>query len=221
MTRALGFDLDNTLYDQDQHVLPFFSDAAVRLGEQTGIKPCRFEETFHKAWQEFGPSYSKLFDVVLDRHEVYTPERVRMLVQLYHQCIGPLAVYPGVQSLLSRLSEIFPLFLITDGNPGMQRRKIDRLGIASHFQVIVLSAEHGAGKPDPAPFLAALRQLGCPPGTCMFVGDNPLCDVLGAARAGMKTTRVLTGPFRGSQSDTPADFTIDSVLDIETVIDGN
>ena len=48
MIRAVGFDLDNTLYDQTQHVFPFFSAAAAHLGEEVGLQSATIEKTFAK-----------------------------------------------------------------------------------------------------------------------------------------------------------------------------
>ena len=221
MTRAVGFDLDNTLYDQAQHVFPLFSAAAARLSQETGLEPAILENTLREAWQALGPSHPKLFNVVLGRHGILTPQRVRMLVGMYHTCVGPLEAYPGLHLLLERLYGRFPLFLITDGNAVMQRRKIERLGISRLFQVVVLSAEQGSGlpKPHPAPFLSAVQQIQCAPSECLFAGDNPECDINGAARAGMKTVRVLTGPFRAeAAAGIEPDFIIDSVTEIEKVL---
>jgi putative hydrolase of the HAD superfamily len=221
MIRAVGFDLDNTLYDQTQHVFPFFSAAAAHLGEEVGLQPAMIEKTFREAWHALGPSHPKLIDNVLAQYGILDPQRVRMLVQMYRDCISPLELYDGVQPLLERLCRRFPLFLITDGNEIMQRRKIERLGIGPLFRVIVFSVEQGPGlsKPHPAPFLNALRQLKYAPGECLFAGDNPRCDIAGAARVGMKTVRVLTGPFRAeAAARIEPDFTMDFVAEIEKVL---
>lgn len=223
MTRAVGFDLDNTLYDQGQHVFPFFAVAAVRLGEETGLAPSALESTFREAWHALGPSHPRLIDTVLARYGILDPKRVRMLVRMYHDCEGCISMelYDGVKPLLERLCGRFPLFLITDGNAAMQRRKVEQLGIGRLFSVVVLTAENGAGqaKPHPSPFLSALEQLQCGPGECLFAGDHPKCDIAGAARVGMHTARVLTGPFRAEAAGAiEPDFTIERLSDIEKVL---
>jgi putative hydrolase of the HAD superfamily len=142
-----------------------------------------------------------------------------MLVEMYHACVGPLEVYPGVKTVLKRLSGSFALFLVTDGNAAMQRRKIERLEIGPLFRVMVLSAELGLTKPDPKLFLIAVQRLDHRPVNCLFVGDNPRCDIVGGACAGMRTVRVLTGPFRADTcAEIKPDFTISSVADIESVL---
>ena len=60
-----------------------------------------------------------------------------------------------------------------------------RAGLAEHLDVIVSSAEAGAPKPDPRPFLLALERLGVEPGEAVHCGDEAV-DVEGAAAAGLR-----------------------------------
>jgi putative hydrolase of the HAD superfamily len=221
ITRAVGFDLDNTLYDQELHVLPFFFAAAARLSDATGLQSALIENSFREAWKSLGPAHPRLFNVVLERHGINNQERVQMLVRMYHGEVGSLELYPGVRMLLERLRQRFSLFLITDGNAAMQRNKVERLGIGPLFRAMVFSAEQEMGlpKPHPSPFLRALESLQCEPAECLFAGDNPRCDIAGAAGVGMRTARVLTGPFRTEAvAGIAPDLIVDSVIDIEGVL---
>lgn len=42
-------------------------------------------------------------------------------------------------------------------------------------------------QPDPEIFLRAARQLDVPATECVYIGDNPSADIVGAQQAGMKT----------------------------------
>jgi putative hydrolase of the HAD superfamily len=44
--------------------------------------------------------------------------------------------------------------------------------LAGNFDVVILSAEHGIRKPDPAIFSLALDRLGVPAGQCVFADDT-------------------------------------------------
>ena len=55
----------------------------------------------------------------------------------------------------------------------------------------VFSSEVGVRKPDPRIFRRALDALGVEPENALFVGDRLYEDVLGAARAGMRTVQAL------------------------------
>lgn len=52
------------------------------------------------------------------------------------------------------------------------------------------------GKPSPAYFRQALKDLALPPESVLVVSDDPLTDLAGAKRMGMKTAFVLTGKYR-------------------------
>jgi putative hydrolase of the HAD superfamily len=95
-------------------------------------------------------------------------------------------VLPGVPEALTRLRAL-GLELAVVGN--WDRRlpeQLERLGLAPHFfNTIVSSAEAGAPKPDPRPFLAALERLGVEPNRTLHVGDGAP-DEEGARRAGLR-----------------------------------
>lgn len=44
--------------------------------------------------------------------------------------------------------------------------------LRGNFDAVILSAEHGIRKPDPAIFKLALDRLGLPPGQCVFADDT-------------------------------------------------
>jgi len=76
--------------------------------------------------------------------------------------------------------------LITNGSSKQQNEKIDRLGIRSFFDVIIISEEVGCSKPCKEIFEMATLKLGCPIESCFYVGDNFELDVIGSYNAGMK-----------------------------------
>jgi HAD superfamily hydrolase (TIGR01450 family) len=49
------------------------------------------------------------------------------------------------------------------------------------------------GKPSVRLLLEAAESVGCPPAECLYVGDNPEADVVGAHAAGMDALLVLSG----------------------------
>jgi putative hydrolase of the HAD superfamily len=88
-----------------------------------------------------------------------------------------------------------------------------RLGLASHFELVVHSAGVGAAKPDPRPFLVALERLELAPAECVHVGDDPVNDVEGAAAAGLRAILVdRTGERVGAR-------TVRSLEDVPALLD--
>src|SRR5215216_1566531 len=83
------------------------------------------------------------------------------------------AVLPGVPEALARLRSM-GLELAVVGNWDLRLREhLERLGLASFLAAVVSSAEAGAPKPDPRPFLAALELVGGRPERALHVGDSP------------------------------------------------
>jgi putative hydrolase of the HAD superfamily len=68
------------------------------------------------------------------------------------------------------------------------RRKIARNGLADHVDVIVVSEEAGADKPDARVFRVVAQRCGAPLSAAdWMVGDDPTRDVGGAAPLGLRT----------------------------------
>jgi putative hydrolase of the HAD superfamily len=98
--------------------------------------------------------------------------------------------------------------LLSDGDPAVQGRKLDALGLWEAFDAIVVTGELGpdAGKPSPRGFEEVLRRLGdAPPGEAVYVSDNPAKDFVGARRAGMRSIRVRRpgGIYAALEPETP------------------
>jgi 2-haloacid dehalogenase len=89
--------------------------------------------------------------------------------------------------VLKELSAAVPLLLLSNGIARVQRRRINRSGIARYFKEILISAEVGLAKPDPAIFALAVEKLQCPKERILCVGDSPSSDIRGGHAAGIDT----------------------------------
>lgn len=69
-------------------------------------------------------------------------------------------------------------------------------GFTPYFKSVVLSAVFGRRKPDPGVFLEAARQAGVDPSRCVYVGDNPKRDVIGARQAGFGMVVLIIDPAK-------------------------
>jgi putative hydrolase of the HAD superfamily len=92
---------------------------------------------------------------------------------------------PGVERALAELrSRGLLLACVANWDVGLAET-LGRAGLVDHLDAVVSSAEAGAPKPDPRPFLVALEQLGVEPGDAAHCGDEE-ADVEGAAAAGLR-----------------------------------
>jgi putative hydrolase of the HAD superfamily len=67
---------------------------------------------------------------------------------------------------------------------------LEKLGLATYFDEVVVSAVQGAHKPDVAIFRHAAEKLGVPVERLLHVGDSLREDVNGALGAGAKGLRI-------------------------------
>lgn len=76
-----------------------------------------------------------------------------------------------------------------------------------------------AGKPSPAFFDLALRDLGIPAVAALVVGDDVESDILGGQSIGARTALVRTGKFRAgdlNRLSRPPDLLLESIADVPT-----
>lgn len=202
---AVCFDLDDTLFDFTQYVRQGLLNAADRIEARTGdtvheeLLELYFEEGIRKG----------TFDRLRERRGLDIP--VDELVEAYHDSTGPLDPYKEAEAVLSRLDQAYDLGLVTDGRNG--RDKLNRLGLAGHFDVVVVAHDHGLAKSeDPEAFKRALDELGVAHEDTVYVGDHPLADVRIPARLGMLTVRLRRGRYADRDPDNAApDAEIDSL----------
>ena len=126
-------------------------------------------------------------------------------------------VFPDVPTTLDHLQEAYPLALVTNGAPELQRHKIEGAGLARYFGAIIISGEAGVGKPDPQIFALAVRKLGVRPGASVMVGDSLRRDVAGAQQAGLKGIWMNRSGHQHSQDIRP-DAQIASLAELCNVL---
>lgn len=79
---------------------------------------------------------------------------------------------------------------------------LDGLGIASHFDSILISSQVGYAKPAAEIYQAALSLHRLNPEEAMFVGDSPGTDIAGATSAGLEAVLLDPSATRGRDSVT-------------------
>jgi len=102
--------------------------------------------------------------------------------EVFYTVRNQVECYPDSLDALARIAAKVPVAALSNGNADLAR-----IGIARHFAFCLHAREHGAGKPDASIFLAACARLGCAPDEVLHVGDHIELDVIGAARAGLRS----------------------------------
>jgi putative hydrolase of the HAD superfamily len=214
--RAVLFDLDDTLHPLHLFIQSGFAAVAAHLEQTMDVAGRDALEALHDA--STGPNRGRELQVLIARFGL-PPSILPDLVQLIRDHTPAIQLPGHSVRVLQMLRPHWRLGIVTNGLPAVQRRKVDALGLAGAVDTIVYAAEHGArgGKPERAPFMAAVRALGVAVDRTVFVGDDEWCDLVGATRVGMRT--IFLSAAEHAVPAFHADAIVDSLLDVPRVAD--
>ncbi|MEX1029138.1 MAG: HAD-IA family hydrolase [Paenibacillaceae bacterium] len=95
-------------------------------------------------------------------------------------------VYEETFAVLDKLRGKYKLLLLTNGSPDLQNEKIASVPVlASYFNHIVISGNHGKGKPSASIFQHAMELLDIKAEEGLMVGDKLTTDIMGSNSVGM------------------------------------
>ncbi len=205
LLRAIAFDIDGTLYPNRAmytrslgfaltrpRLLYHFARVRRRLRHVRPIDDF-YETQLRMTAESLGTSADALRER-LSRYIYSDSERVLTSVPLY----------AGVAELLSELSGRVKLGVMSDFPV---ERKLGILGLDGNWDCSISTEEVGYLKPNPEPFTALLDCLGCAPEEVLYVGNSYHYDVVGAARAGMRTAWLNDNGRRCPDSSVQPDIT--------------
>ncbi len=167
MAKALLFDLDGTLAETGSLHYP----AWVETLEPYGIEVTR---DFYQ--RRIGGRVNR--DIVEELLPDLSPDKARQLADdkeaRFREKTGELEPLPGLLDFVGRIREKgLPAVLVTNAPEENVRAILQALGLYEAFDPVVLAEEVGAGKPDPAPYLEALRRLDLPAPDTVTFEDSP------------------------------------------------
>ena len=128
--------------------------------------------------------------------------------------------YPGAVDTVKALkAKGAKLAIVTSKNKRGLLRGLELCGMSGLFDAFVTADSMEASKPDPAPVLAALSELGEPTHHALLVGDSPH-DIAAGRDAGTKTAACLWGPFsRDRLAQESPDFWLASIEELPALLD--
>ena len=93
---------------------------------------------------------------------------------------------PGAAEFIHALHGKIKIALISNGVSSIQRRRLALCPLTPLFDVILISEEVGAAKPDPRMLVMALEQMGCTDKSrAVMMGDSLSADISAAVNAGV------------------------------------
>ncbi len=224
MLRAIIFDLDNTLLDfsgfKRESAL-----AAAKAMRKTGVALTEKElyTRIFKVYDEKGIEYQRTFGDVLygleiDQHQLERARQAAIIAytKKKYECIKP---RPKVIQVLSSLKRKYKLGIVTDAPREKAWQRLVLSGLDAVFYPVVTYNDTLEHKPSIKPFELVLHLLKVQPDECLFVGDNPERDILGAKKAGLHTCLAKYGCIDYTEEMDVADYRIGKFGKLEDVID--
>ena len=217
--RAVIFDLDGTLYEQEQ-IRDTAREQSVRVMIEAGLR-CSVEEGCRKL-EELTP-------------RTHSVERYRELIR-YFGCyddvvaevgrqkylnydFDKLDAYPEARDVLVKLRENgFKLMIVTEGSYAQQHKKIDVLGIRSYFDEIHVTE---GDKTEILKEIVGRGGFGAE--EVLIVGDRAEKEISVGNKLGMKAVRLLKGAYKdqipGNDLER-ADFEINDLREVLKIVEG-
>jgi HAD superfamily hydrolase (TIGR01509 family) len=118
-----------------------------------------------------------------------------------------MSAFPGVAELIETLSRQLPVALCSGGLKGDILPIIGQLGLVTAFSAMVTAEDTPISKPDPAPYLLAVRKLGLPDACGALAIEDTVAGIVSAKGAGLRVLAVSNshGPQHLSQADAVCD----------------
>ena len=183
------FDLDDTLYYEKEFVLCGFKEVCEYLAKKYKLNLlklyCRAKEILEAEGR------GKIFDILCDENKIN--EDIDKLVEIYRNTKPKLILYKDSDELLKKIRNKGKLIgLITDGYSKVQWNKIKALKLENRIDKIIVTNDYGENfeKPNQRAYLEMIDNFNLKPNECVYIGDNPKKDFIGAKNLGMNTIRI-------------------------------
>lgn len=128
----IGFDMDGTLYDEAEFIFQAYRPISERFARLVQCDADYVHRHLYARWLCKGSSYNRIFEDFLSEHND-NPEvvsaGVREAIALFRTCTPTLSLPRRTRAILAQIKTEWTPFLVTDGNPEMQKRKADALSL--------------------------------------------------------------------------------------------
>ncbi len=191
--KAVGFDLDNTLYVQTPEVHASIQNhIARRAAELLGRDYDAVKREFDAHYAELHSAGQSLREMGIANCGVDPRDIVQEALE-QADVASVLSRDDRLVAMFDRLDQVLPLFLITTSGRVIAHRKLYAIGIEPiRFRVALYAEEANRGleRRDGTAFCHVAQELGVRLDEMLFVGDREKTDITPAAELGMKTAIV-------------------------------
>lgn len=223
MIKALVFDLDDTLYYEKEYVYEGFRTVSEYLESKYHLDKSELYHKMIKILDKDGRG--KIFNIICEEYGIN--EDIKSLVEVYRNTDPSLKLYTDSEEIISYAHHNnIKMGIITDGCAKVQWKKINALKLNSIVDKIIVTDDYGLEfwKPHERSYLEIAKYFNINPDECIYVGDNPVKDFIGARKCGYKTIRIIREKgdhiHKSLSDEYEADIKISSLLEIKKYIKG-
>ena len=226
MIKTVIFDLDDTLYEFDpaeqtgREAIREYAERVIGVNGEAFmanfVEMLRLQIRLHG---DTAGSHSRAIRCQLVCEKMGIPlHHVPILNDLFwNSYISSIRPFPGIPELFAKIRESDrKIGICTNMTADWQMKKLVRLDLIDKCDFIVSSEEADAEKPVRAIFDLCLEKAGCHASECLFIGDNPVCDIQGAIDAGMNALWLAQKPE--ARAKHPALSFVSSTKELATVL---
>ena len=210
--KLIIFDLDGTLVDTSGDITNALNYAL----KPYGLRDLTVEDTMKMV----GEGITRLIEKILENERIQMRDTVikRFLDYYSEHLVDFSTLYPHVRETLEKLDG-YKKAVISNKREYLSIRLLDKLDLLKYFDLVVGSDTTSERKPSAVPVIYVFTKLGVNPDESIIVGDSNY-DIEAGKKAGLKTVAVTYG-YRERQYLIDADYIIDSIKDLLTLLDTN
>lgn len=210
--KLIIFDLDGTLVDTSGDITNALNYAL----KPYGLRDLTVEDTIKMV----GEGITRLIEKLLESERIQMRDTVikRFLDYYSEHLVDFSTPYPHVRETLEKLND-YKKAVISNKREYLSTRLLDKLDLLKYFDLVVGSDTTSERKPSVIPVIYVFTKLGVNPDESIIVGDSNY-DIEAGKKAGLKTVAVTYG-YRERQYLIDADYIIDSMKDLLTLLDTN
>ncbi|MDP2755800.1 MAG: HAD-IA family hydrolase [Nitrospirota bacterium] len=210
--KLIIFDLDGTLVDTSGDITNALNYAL----KPYGLRDLTVEDTIKMV----GEGITRLIEKLLENERIQMRDTVikRFLDYYSEHLVDFSTLYPHVRETLEKLND-YKKAVISNKREYLSTRLLDKLDLLKYFDLVVGSDTTSERKPSAIPVIYVFTKLGVNPNESIIVGDSNY-DIEAGKKAGLKTVAVTYG-YRERQYLIDADYIIDSMKDLLTLLDTN
>lgn len=194
--QLITFDLDDTLWpvqpviaQAEQQLQDWLAQQAPHLGvvdvpRLHSLRAAVLSQTPELVHRISELRYRVLLSACLEAGDALpvAQETAEAAFQVFLSARQNVQLYADAKPVLGQLAQNFVLGALSNGNADVRR-----VGLGEYFSFALSADALGVSKPDPSVFQAALARAQVTAQRAVHIGDNPLDDIFGAQRVGMRT----------------------------------